>query len=346
MHGRNSPLPPVVLGLTTGCCPDPLSGRHLIHGRVFKTAADEDGNHNPAGGIRDVPWAAIPPVVNAIRVLETIVPDGGLLFDSAAHTFQRTSTAHATALGYEGLRDRIEDFACWASDLARRLDRPHEIIPTTSTGRSAPPAPDAPWPGTSPAAPGGLIALAILRTTVSAGYASRSRDGIHELLDIETARATADTLTTLHADLAAGTSISGPAARRAVHAAAQAPAFAGTIVTRRQARDILDNPNLAVYDNPNSFLMCVYNRDRALCHHLAASNSPSLDRCQPTCANIARTDHHAAGLRAHADALERQSASEVLPGPLADRLARHAEQLRELASRHKHDRIPHQEPTS
>ncbi|MGW2034532.1 hypothetical protein [Streptomyces sp. NPDC001811] len=83
-----------------------------------------------------------------------------------------------------------------------------------------------------------------MRTAISGGYPARSRDGIHELLDIETARATADTLTTLHDDLNRGVGISGPAARRAIHAAAQAPTFAGSIRTHRQARDILGNPAL------------------------------------------------------------------------------------------------------
>ncbi|MEE1809445.1 hypothetical protein [Streptomyces sp. BE133] len=125
---------------------------------------------------------------------------------------------------------------------------------------------------------------------------ARGRDGIHELLDIETARATADTLTTLHYDLTHGVGISGPAARRAIHAAAQAPTFAGAIRTHRQARDILGNPALIVYDNPRSLLMCVYNRDWALCHRLDATDAPRLDRCQPSCANIARTDHQVGAL--------------------------------------------------
>ncbi|MGW8066893.1 hypothetical protein ACVV2G_32620 [Streptomyces ziwulingensis] len=97
---------------------------------------------------------------------------------------------------------------------------------------------------------------------------AHGRDGIHELLDIETARATADTLTNLHDDLTRGVGISSPAAQRAIHAAAQAPTFAGSIRTQRQAHDILRNPALTVYDNPNAFLMCVYNRDRAPCHRL------------------------------------------------------------------------------
>ncbi|MFD9561362.1 hypothetical protein [Streptomyces sp. NPDC059994] len=90
--------------------------------------------------------------------------------------------------------------------------------------------------------------------------------------------------------------------------------------------------------------MCVYNRDRALCHRLDATDAPRQDRCQPSCANITRTDHHAAGLLALSEALEKQSVSEVLPGPLADRPARRAGQLRELASRHERDRTRHQEP--
>ncbi|MEU1676781.1 hypothetical protein ABZ752_32800 [Streptomyces roseifaciens] len=53
--------------------------------------------------------------------------------------------------------------------------------------------------------PGGLIALAIryghLRTAISGNYASRSRDGIHDLLDVETALATVDTITRLSNNL-------------------------------------------------------------------------------------------------------------------------------------------------
>ncbi|MEU2179857.1 integrase [Streptomyces thermolilacinus] len=341
--------PAEVLGLESGCCPDPDGGRHLIYGRVFKSAADADGNHHSAGHVREVPWVAIAPVVTAIRVLERIVPDGGLLFDAATHAFQNTPTASATSIGQEGLRRRIEAFAAWASALALRLDRDHEVVPEDPYGTIGLARFRRTLAWHIARRPGGLVALAIqyghMRTTMSAGYAARGRDGIHELLDMETARATADTLTTLHDDLAHGAGISGPAARRAIHAAAHAPTFAGSIRTQRQARDILSNPSLTVYDNPRSLLMCVYNRDRALCHRQDATHAPRLDRCRPSCANIARTDHHAAGLLAHAKVLEEQSASEALPRPLADRLAQRAGQLRELARRHEHDRIHHQEPT-
>lgn len=53
-------------------------------------------------------------------------------------------------------------------------------------------------------------------------------------------------------------------------------------MSTRAAKDILDNPQLSVYDNPGSHLMCVYNRDKALCHRLEGlQEAPSLDRCQP-----------------------------------------------------------------
>ncbi|MFL0395158.1 integrase [Streptomyces albus] len=342
--------PAEVLGLQAGCCPEVASGWHLIYGREFKNAFDEDGNHHSAGRLREVPWVAIPPVVRAIRVLESLVPADRLLFDATAHTFVNAPTRSTASLRFTGLHSRIEAFAAWASGLARALGRDGEVVPDDPHG----PIGLARFRRTLAwhiaRRPGGLVALAIqyghMRTTVSGGYAARGRDGIHQMLDIESARATADTLTTLHDDLARGVGISGPAARRAIHAAAQAPSFAGSIRTHRQARDILGNPALTVYDNPRSMLMCVYNRERALCHRLDADDAPRLDRCRPSCANIARTDHHAVQLLQHAQVLEKQAASEAVPDPLADRLARRAVQLRAIANCHEHDRIHQQEPTS
>ncbi|MGW5680321.1 integrase, partial [Streptomyces sp. NPDC003860] len=65
--------------------------------------------------------------------------------------------------------------------------------------------------------PGGLVALAIqyghLRTILdartSSGYGSRSRGGIHSVLDIETALAAADTAAHLRDRVAAGEKVSG-----------------------------------------------------------------------------------------------------------------------------------------
>ncbi|MFJ3219986.1 hypothetical protein ACIPLC_29230 [Kitasatospora sp. NPDC086801] len=123
-----------MLALERGCCPDPEPpGRHLIHGRVFKGVLDADGNHHSAGRARKVPWVAIAPVVSAIRVLEQISPDG-LLFDTAAHTVPRGRAPAGRTLHIQAMRARIEDFTAFASDLALRLNRPHETVPDDPHG--------------------------------------------------------------------------------------------------------------------------------------------------------------------------------------------------------------------
>ncbi|MFE7439431.1 hypothetical protein ACFU7X_03030 [Streptomyces chartreusis] len=86
--------------------------------------------------------------------------------------------------------------------------------------------------------------------------------------------------------------------------------------------------------------MCVYNRDKALCHRLEGrQEAPSSDRCQASCANISRTDHHADQLIALAETLENQAGSELVPVPLADRFRRRANRLRTLADEHHRTRI-------
>ncbi|MGW6389833.1 integrase [Streptomyces sp. NPDC055103] len=342
--------PGEVLGLRTGCCPQPATGRHLIFGNTYKTARDENGNHHSGGELREAPWVAIEPAVNAIRILEEIVPNESLLFDSSAHDFPNHRPDNAGSLLAHTMNSRIEDFISWANDLAHHLDLPTEVVPPDLHGRV----------GTSrfrrtlawhiARRPGGLVALAVqyghLRTTVSAGYAARSRDGIHTLLDIETARATADTLMSLHEGLAEGAGLSGPAARRAIHAAAQVPTFAGSIRTARQAQDILRNPVLAVHDNPHAYLMCVYNREKALCHRTTAADTPSLDRCVSSCVNITRTDQHAAEMTWQAESLEKQAASESVPLPLADRIRDQADRLRMLVEHHRSNRITREETSA
>ncbi|WP_415853487.1 hypothetical protein [Sinomonas sp. G460-2] len=321
--------PREIQGLERGCCPDPESGRHLIYGRVFKTAVDEDGNHVPQGIVRDVPWVAIEPVVRAIRIVERMVPDGYLFGGVAAST----------------MNPRIEKFIAWASGLAKKLDRPHEVIPADGYGSVGVSRFRRTLAWHIARRPGGLVALAVqyghMRTAMSAGYASRSRNGIHDLLDVETALAVADTLASLNEGLANGVGISGPAARRAIHAAQHAPEFAGTIINPRQARALLQNPSLTVYENPTAMLMCVYRPDRALCHRVTERDSPRLDRCVPACANIARTDGHAQLLRQEAESLEAQAAHS--PEPLGHRLKARAQRLREEADQHDRSRIPLEE---
>ena len=187
-----------------------------------------------------------------------------------------------------------------------------------------------PWPSsTGTCAP--------LSTGPSEGYGSRSRDGIHDLIDLETARAVADTVAALHDDFENGGGISGPAARRAIRAAATAPHFVGTPITLASARKLLKNEDAIIYDNPHALVLCHYKRDKALCHRDGIKETPSLDRCVPSCGNIARTDQQAAQLRDRALILENQAAH--VPQPVGDRLRTTAARLRDQADKHDRTRI-------
>ena len=342
--------PGELLGLRSGCCPDPApgpdgqKGRHLIRGHQFKTATDEDGNHLSGGAEREVPWVAITPVVHAIRVLEQMVPDGHLLFDSRAHTAARYEAATGS-LKLETLRERVEEFITWANREAASHGLPAEAIPDDPHGRVGLARFRRSLAWHIARRPNGLVALAIqyghmrtaFETWAAEGYGARSRDGIHDLIDLETARAVADTVAGLHDDLENGGGISGPAARRAIRAAAAAPRFAGTRLTLASARKLLKNEDAMIYDNPHALVLCHYKRDKALCHRDGIKDFPSLDRCVPGCGNIVRTDAQAAQLRERADALDAQAG--YVPQPIGDRIRATAARLRDHADKHDRTRI-------
>ncbi|WP_210435288.1 hypothetical protein [Saccharopolyspora sp. ASAGF58] len=172
---------------------------------------------------------------------------------------------------------------------------------------------------------------------MAGSYAARSRGGIQDLIDIETARAVADTVADLHDDLEAGGGMSGPAAHRAIKAAATAPRFAGTVITATTARRLIANEDAMIYDNPHALLLCHYKRSTALCHRDGVKDTPSLDHCVPGCGNIVRTDQHAIQLRERATAMDTRAAR--VPGPLGERLRGNADKLRGYADAHDRTRI-------
>ncbi|WP_327328156.1 integrase [Streptomyces sp. NBC_01210] len=343
--------PGEVLGMRTGCCPDPEPnaegkvGRHVIRSHEFKTATDECGNHQSAGVEREVPWVAIAPVVHAIRVLERMVPGDALLFDHDAHDLHNLRSGTGS-LKRSTIRDRIEDFVAWANAeaAARHLDS--EVIPPDPRGKVGTERFRRSLAWHIARRPNGLVALAIqyghMRTALaSEGYASRSRGGIHELIDVETVRAVADTVADLHDDLEAGGGVSGPAARRAIKAAAAAPRFAGTVITATTARRLIANEDAMIFDNPHALLLCHHRRAQALCHRDGIKDTPSLDHCVPGCGNIVRTDQHARQLRDRAEVLDKRAVH--TPQPVAERLRANATKLRSFADHHDRARITLQE---
>ncbi|UNN05324.1 hypothetical protein [Rhodococcus opacus] len=188
-------------------------------------------------------------------------------------------------------------------------------------------------------------------STVTDGYAGRARDGLRRILDIETARAMADYLNTVADRLHRGEHVSGPAARRLISAATGAQLrFEGTFLTPKQARALLAVPQFHVYDNPEAFLTCNYDPSKALCHPdrthpPGRSTSPAIDRCNPACANIARTDTHIAALRNEIARLREEIVEPATPIPMRERLGQRAAHLDKLVEQHERTRITNREET-
>ncbi|MDJ0341766.1 integrase [Streptomyces sp. H10-C2] len=355
--------PEEVLGMRSGCCPDPQPdedgnvGRHLIRSVHYKTVTDGEGNYLAGGTEREVPWVAITPVVNAIRVLERMVPAGHLLFDHDAHDALyglRPSTRGA--LRAQGMRQRIEDFATWANTEAEAQGLPAEVIPPDPHGNIGTARFRRSLAWHIARRPGGLVALAIqyghirtaLNTDVSGGYGTRSRGGIHDVLALETALATAETAADLHEQFETGGGISGPSARRALVEAATSRRFEGREIKTDFARKYaaaqryLARDGAVLYDNPNALLLCLYKQDRALCQRDGVgAEAPTLDRCVPGCGNTVRTDEHAARLRERAEHIDKQAAH--TPQPIGDRLRANADKLRSFADEHDETRFTRQE---
>jgi hypothetical protein len=137
----------------------------------------------------------------------------------------------------------------------------------------------------------------ILDARTSSGYASRTSYGLHGVLDVETALAAADTAARLGDRLTDGERISGPAARRALAAVAEAPRFEGRLVSKnftRQATDYLARDGLVLFDNPDGCLICVFKRDNALCDPDPGATAPAQHHCKPGCDNASRLWQYAA----------------------------------------------------
>ncbi|MFJ7911412.1 hypothetical protein [Kitasatospora sp. NPDC096204] len=312
-------------------------GRHLIRARHFKNVTDTDGHHVSAGEICNVPWVAIAPVVNAIRVLEQMVPDGEHLFAATHHFGKDTGVLQAG-----GLNLRIKDFITWANREAAARDLTGQHIPDDPHGPMQAGRFRRTLAWHIARRPGGLVALAIqyghMRTVLdartSSRYGTRSRGGIHTVLDVETALA-ADTAARLRDRLAAGEHISGPATQRALTAAAHVPRFEGRIVPRtfvNKARAYLARDGIVLFDNPDALLICAFKRDSALCEPDPDANAPRQYDCRPGCANTVRTDTHARLLRARPDELDHLA--DRLPPPVGRRLRTNAGRLRAAAGTH------------
>ena len=142
-------------------------------------------------------------------------------------------------------------------------------------------------------------------------------------------------------ELAAGEGVSGPAAERFVGSVKEYKArFRGSVLTRRDAKVLLKNPSLQVYDNPEQHLACCYDESQALCQpgndrRPGIGQSPDLLRCDPRCANSVRTDSHMAALGEEVKSLEAQIASPITPVPIQVRLGQRRDRLLTVKAEHE-----------
>jgi hypothetical protein len=345
--------PKEVLNLERGCCTFEQrkdgTVRYLITGRHFKGVTDEDGNTIPNGRTRSQPWTVIEPVHQAIAVLEELT-DGPLLFPREFSKAAKPRAYLGDAMTAITANARIARFVAWANTLAAQHRREHEMIPADPDGAVTMRRFRRTVGWFINRQPGGRIALGVqyghLRASFGESYSGRSRVDMLEILDLEQALATADTLTEAAERLHDGGGVSGPAAARYIAAAQEfQTAYAGGFASKRQYKALLDNPRLQVFDHPQALLTCNHDPLKALCDPNRGKpggqpqRTPSQDRCHSACGNISRTDTHIARIQAEVDGIEAEIADGLVTLPIQQRLRQRQTTLNEIVARHQATRI-------
>ncbi|MEU2238266.1 hypothetical protein ABZ572_02525 [Streptomyces sp. NPDC018338] len=245
---------------------------------------------------------------------------------------------------------RISRFVAWANELARSHGLEAELIPEDPEGAITLRRFRRTIAWFIRRRPSGRIALGIqyghLTAALADGYGGRSTSGMLQLLDLEQALATAETLTAAAERLTAGEGVSGPAVSRYLAAANEFEhTYPGGFLSKRQHKALIANPRLQVFDHPESFLTCNYDPHKALCKpsrgkaEAAAQRTPSQSRCQSNCPNISRTDTHMDLAAREIDQLQAEINDGLLPHPIRCRLEQRQQSLDALIEGHKAGRI-------
>lgn len=176
---------------------------------------------------------------------------------------------------------------------------------------------------------------------MSESYAGRSKADMLEVLDQEKGLALAETLTEAGERIAAGETVSGPAADRYRTAAAEfSDRYAGTYLGKRELRALVANPRLQVYEDPKAFLTCNHDAFTALCQpdrdraRDGDRSTPDHSRCHPACANISRTDSQITALRAEVARIDAAAEAGLDPYPIAAREQQRRAHLTDIIRRH------------
>jgi hypothetical protein len=167
-----------------------------------------------------------------------------------------------------------------------------------------------------------------------------------QLLDLEQALATAETLAAAAERLTTGEGVSGPAAGHYIAAANEFQnTYAGGFLTKRQHKALIANPRLQIFDHPESFLTCNYDPHTALCNpargkaDATAQRTPSHNRFQSACPNISLTDAHMDLAAAEAERITAEISDGLLPHLIRRRLEQRRQSLNALITDHRTSRI-------
>jgi hypothetical protein len=114
---------------------------------------------------------------------------------------------------------------------------------------------------------------------------------------------------------------------------------------KAEVRALLHEPEFQVFDNSDAFLTCNKDPEKALCDPDRATRGPkdnrppSLDRCNPACANIARTDRHISQANAEITHLQNDIADPLTPIPLRSRLEHRLAAVATIIRQHEQTRL-------
>jgi len=320
--------PHEVLSLKKGCAEtivgtDGIS-RYRVRGRKFKRVRRE-GSQDQSGAERT--WETLQPVHDAIAVLQQLL-DGPFLLPSSRDPLRTLSPGDAN--------ERIHTLSILANDICDATGLPEAYrIPNDPSGLVTMRRFRRTLAWHIRRLPGGKVALAIqyghLTLRQGEAYAGLKHIGMMELLDREEASAIIDTLHDLQDDLRHGEGLSGFAVPRLMKGIAKAEQYRGGFLSLREIRHIQRDSDMQIYDNPDAYVICVFNASTAMC---GGTSGPELASCRQGCVNGVYTDSHMEGLRRYVASLRVEASNPLTPEPLQLRLEERAHRYQQIIERH------------
>lgn len=317
--------------------------RWHIFGRISKSERDENGHKDHVG--REHLWPSLPQAARAVELMERLT-------SNQSDVERLFTNLDGTPLSRAAMQVTIDDFVSKANGIAKAhnlsarrhihhdadrivVSRLRRTIDTHIYNR-----PDGPFD----------LAVVNGHRGLETGpiYGGLKQSGHKGHISPELAETVTRTLNTLGTILDSGGGVSGPSAKDVIDAATT---FKGSIVSTRDMKKALDDPNIRAFDNPDGAIGCKPRPGYPMpCQNNELEDrktEPDQTNCKSGCGNRYRTDTHALTLESNAEAAERfillelqdEGLADLAPGPEAARLRARAESWRRQAQEHWDTRI-------